>query len=617
MDTDMAGDNITVECPVCGRFFDSAVISEHANSCLNISSTTNDRPSRKRKSSDWNFLTGYSKTGGQFPAQSAKTLKSMPSKGKSKVGISNTKLDMMGKEKTGEGDGVDSSSDVEFVDQQESDAPSKAETVTQVKDVKIVNNSVSITKANISERDETTTKHPNTTRNLFTQMMGSKKCPASNVPLAERARPLSLDHFVGQEQAVGRRCILHSLITYSSNIPSMVLWGPPGCGKTTLAKIIAQKCKEQGNIKFITMSATSASVNDVKEVAKVARKDIKMFHKKTILFLDEIHRFNKTQQDVLLPHVEDGTITLIGATTENPSFHVNGALLSRCRVITLEKLQIDDIKAIIKRALPLLDVGLHHEAADSREDDVEATCAEMVNGRSPTVSIESEAVDALAGLVDGDARAALNGLQMAVEGMLAQAPAGAGVVTVTVDVIKEALQRSHVLYDKTGEEHYNLISALIKSLRGSDASAALYWMTRILEGGENPLFIARRLVIFASEDVGLADPVALTQAVATHQACQVIGMPECPLNLAQCVVYLARAPKSNEVYRALQAAKSCVKNHQGALPSVPLHLRNAPTKLMQSLGYGKDYKYPHDYGGAVEQDYFPACLIGTNFFSTS
>ncbi|CAG5132416.1 unnamed protein product, partial [Candidula unifasciata] len=235
---------------------------------------------------------------------------------------------------------------------------------------------------------------------------------------------------------------------------------------------------------------------------------------------------------------------------------------------------------------------------------------------SPTVSIETEAVDVLAGLVDGDARAALNGLQMAVEGVLAQAPSGARVARVTVDVIKEALQRSHVLYDKTGEEHYNLISALIKSLRGSDGSAALYWMTRILEGGENPLFIARRLVIFASEDIGVADSLALTQAMATHQACQVIGMPECALNLAHCVVYLARAPKSNEVYRALQAARSCVKNHQGALPPVPLHLRNAPTKLMKSLGYGKGYKYPHDYEGAVNQDYFPPSLLGTNFFTT-
>nr|KAG5713110.1 hypothetical protein BaRGS_021904 [Batillaria attramentaria] len=330
------------------------------------------------------------------------------------------------------------------------------------------------------------------------------------------------------------------------------------------------------------------------------------------------------KNDILLPHVEDGTVTLIGATTENPSFQVNSALLSRCRVIVLEKLTGESIVSILQRALP-------HVGATLVESEKDITNGSDMNSNSPQVFIDHKALELLANLVDGDARAALNGLQMAVQSKGADPASQTGRVTkpgsskgrsrsrtsrmVTTEDVKEGLQRSHVVYDKTGDEHYNIISALHKSMRGSDDSAALYWLARMLEGGENPLYIARRLIRFASEDVGLADPLALNQAVAAYQGCHLIGMPECDVLLAQCVVYLSRAPKSVEVYKAYGKAKSCVKGHKGPIPSVPIHLRNAPTKLMKSLGYGKDYKYNPDYEEPVNQTYFPDELVGTDFFS--
>nr|KAI8762339.1 ATPase WRNIP1 isoform X1 [Biomphalaria glabrata] len=435
---------------------------------------------------------------------------------------------------------------------------------------------------------------------------------SNNIPLAERMRPQSFENFVGQENSEGKQSLLMQVLSHSNHLPSLILHGPPGCGKTTFAKIIAHKVKAKGNIKFVTLSATACSVSDVKEVAKVAANDLKMLHRRTVLFLDEIHRFNKSQQDTLLPYVEDGTLTLIGATTENPSFHVNSALLSRCRIVTFDKLNMDSVKKIITRALTLLGVSLITPGEATSTENPELTDSD----RPSALGMEVEAVDTLAGLVDGDARAALNGLQLSIEGLLArESQISNSKLTITPAVVREALQRSHILYDKSGEEHYNTVSALIKSMRGSDASAALYWMTRMLEGGENPLFIARRLVIFASEDIGLADPAALNLAVATHQACQFIGMPECNLNLAHCVIYLARAPKSTEVLQALQAARKCVQSHQGALPPVPLHLRNAPNKFLKNLGYGEGYKYPPAYSGPVDQCYFPPSLAGTDFFS--
>ncbi|XP_033754241.1 ATPase WRNIP1-like isoform X1 [Pecten maximus] len=427
-------------------------------------------------------------------------------------------------------------------------------------------------------------------------------------------RPKSLDGYIGQDKAIGKKSLLRSLLQ-TDQIPSLILWGPPGCGKTTLAKIIAQQCKSGSTLKFVQMSATTSGVNDVKEAVKVARNDQRMLRKKTVLFLDEIHRFNKTQQDSLLPHVEDGTIILIGATTENPSFQVNSALLSRCRVITLDKLEPSDLEHILTKAVLAVGGGILTEGCGPNEGEVSESDRKLVY-------IEQQALTTLSNLCDGDARAALNSLHMALQSRLCQHSSQSKdscqsirrPVVTSADV-KEGLQRSHVLYDRAGEEHYNCISALHKSIRGSDATAALYWLARMLEGGENPLYVARRLIRVASEDVGLSDPTALTQAVSAYQACHLMGMPECDVVLAQCTVYLCRAPKSVEIYKAYSQAKTQVKGHQGTQPSVPLHLRNASTKLMKSLGYGKGYKYNPDYDDPVEQDYLPPQLKHINFFT--
>uniref|UniRef100_A0A452ISF9 AAA+ ATPase domain-containing protein n=1 Tax=Gopherus agassizii TaxID=38772 RepID=A0A452ISF9_9SAUR len=421
-------------------------------------------------------------------------------------------------------------------------------------------------------------------------------------PLADKLRPGTLGDYVGQDQVLGEQTLLRSLLE-AHEIPSLVLWGPPGCGKTTLAHIIASNSRKNGT-RFVTLSATSAKTNDVRDVIKQAENEKRLLKRKTILFIDEIHRFNKSQQDTFLPHVECGTVTLIGATTENPSFQVNSALLSRCRVIVLKKLSVEAMEAILMRAIN------------------SANGSNSKSSESP-VYIEEKAVSTLAYLCDGDARTGLNGLQLAVQARLTAGKTshqastqGCSVdgVLITEDHVKEGLQRSHILYDRAGEEHYNCISALHKSMRGSDENASLYWLARMLEGGEDPLYVARRLVRFASEDIGLADPLALTQAVAAYQGCHFIGMPECEVILAQCVVYFARAPKSIEVYSAYSNVKACLRNHQGPLPPVPLHLRNAPTRLMKDLGYGKDYKYNPMYQEPVEQEYLPEELKGVDFF---
>lgn len=396
-------------------------------------------------------------------------------------------------------------------------------------------------------------------------------------------RPVSFDELVGQEDLAGLGKPLRVLVE-KDQVPSMIFWGPPGSGKTTLAKIIALVT----SCEFVELSAVTSGIQEVRLLIKDAETRLGYHGKRTILFIDEIHRFNKAQQDAFLPHVEQGTIILIGATTENPSFEINAALLSRCKVFVLNKIGPDGIREIVRRALTDKERGLGKTSA----------------------AVPDDVVEELVVAADGDARTALNALELAVN---ASPKAKDGTVTLTLEQLWSALQRSHLLYDKKGEEHYNIISALHKSLRGSDADAGLYWLARMLEAGEDPLYIARRLVRFASEDVGLADPHALVQAVAAYQACHFIGLPECNVILAQCVAYLARAPKSNALYTAYGQAAEDVRRLPNA--PVPLHIRNAPTKLMQDIGYGKDYKYNPDYKGPVEQDYLPEELKGKKYLN--
>ncbi|XP_071347968.1 ATPase WRNIP1 [Trachinotus anak] len=434
-------------------------------------------------------------------------------------------------------------------------------------------------------------------------------------PLAEIMRPNNLEEYFGQSKAVGQQTLLRSLLD-SQEVPSLILWGPPGCGKTTLAHIIASTSKKNGTARFVTLSATSASTSEVREVIKQAQNELRLCKRKTIMFIDEIHRFNKSQQDTFLPHVECGTVTLIGATTENPSFQVNAALLSRCRVLVLEKLSVEAMSSILDRAVATLGIRvLGQEPANPKGQD-------QTDGNEPKIYIEQKALDTIAYLCDGDARAGLNSLQLAVQAQVSLTQPnllGQNIppqeILVKEEHVKEGLQRSHILYDKAGEEHYNCISALHKSMRGSHENASLYWLGRMLEGGEDPLYVARRLVRFASEDVGMADPFALPQAVSAFQACHFIGMPECEVILAQCVVYMARAPKSVEIYKAYSNVKACMRNHKGPLPPVPLHLRNAPTRLMKQLGYSKGYKYNPAFSGAVEQEYLPEELRSIDFFT--
>jgi len=392
-------------------------------------------------------------------------------------------------------------------------------------------------------------------------------------PLADRIRPEKLEDFLGQDEIVGQGKMLRQAIEADS-LPSLIFWGPPGSGKTTLAHIIARETKAE----FLQFSAVTSGLKDLKEVIKKARANA-VEDKKTILFIDEIHRWNKAQQDALLPHVERGTIILIGATTENPSFEVRGALLSRCRVFVLKQLGQTEIAEIIKRALKDKDRGL---------------------GKLE-IKIDEAVINLLAQMSNGDARVALNVLEYA--SSLNR--------SITTDTIKEAFQKSYLFYDKDGEEHYNIISALHKSLRGSDANAALYWLARMVEAGEDPLYIARRLVRFAAEDIGLANSLALEQAVAAYQACHFIGLPECNVILAQAVVYLAKCKKSNELYTAYNQAAADVREY-GNQP-VPLHIRNAPTRLMKDLGYGKDYKYSPEYDYKEKQEYLPEKLRGRKY----
>lgn len=404
-----------------------------------------------------------------------------------------------------------------------------------------------------------------------------------NMPLAARMRPRNFDEFVGQEHLTGSGAPLRRMVE-NERLGSIILWGPPGVGKTTLAEVIANLSKAY----FARVSATSAGVADLRKVVEDARKLRKANGRRTILFIDEIHRFNKAQQDAILPVVENGTVTLIGATTENPSFEVNAALLSRARVYVMHALSDEDIKLVVRRALSDQDRGL---------------------GRLP-VDLQPEAEDALVNFANGDARTALNILELAVN--IAQ-PDEAGKIRLDNAVLEGATQRRALLYDKGGEQHYDIISALHKSIRGSDPDAAMYWLARMLESGEDPLYVARRLVRAASEDIGMADPQALVVAMAAQQAVHFIGMPEGALALAQCAVYLATAPKSNRLYSAYGTVRADVMSTRN--DPVPLHLRNAPTRLMKELDYGKGYKYAHNYDeGYVYQQNLPEALEGKHYY---
>ena len=403
-------------------------------------------------------------------------------------------------------------------------------------------------------------------------------------PLAARMRPRNLSEYVGQSHLIGPGKVLTKIID-SDQITSMIFWGPPGVGKTTLARIIANETKAR----FIDFSAVTSGIKEIRQVMQDAEKNRK-FGQRTILFVDEIHRFNKAQQDAFLPFVEKGSIVLIGATTENPSFEVNGALLSRCRVFVLKQLEKKDIETLIRRAL-----------TDPRGF-----------GNSP-VEISDEMISSIAGFANGDGRNALSTLEMVV---LNGDMDPQGKIKVTQETLEQILSKKSLLYDKNGEEHYNLISALHKSMRNSDPDAEVYWLARMLEAGEDPLYVARRVIRFASEDVGLAEPRAMEMAVAAYQACHYIGMPECSVNLTQAVIYLSLAPKSNAMENAYFAARDDALK-QLAEP-VPMNIRNAPTKLMKDEGYGKGYQYAHNYQGHITaMQCLPDSLEGKHYYEPS
>jgi len=408
-----------------------------------------------------------------------------------------------------------------------------------------------------------------------------------HIPLAERIRPKTLEEFQGQQTLLGIGKPLRLMIE-NDTLSSIILWGPPGSGKTTLAKIIA----EYTNADFHQLNAVSSGVKDIRAIIEIGEQN-KSFNKRTILFIDEIHRFNKAQQDALLNSVETGLITLIGATTENPSFEVIPALRSRARTYVLEELSKDDLDVIIKSAL-----------------EKDSFLSQL--------NIELKDKEFLIYLSGGDARILLNILEAAVLHEIdSDLPADkAGPIVISKEILEDIVQKKNIIYDKGGEEHYNVISAFIKSVRGSDPDAALYWLARMLEGGEDPLFIARRLVVLASEDIGNASPNGLVLAEAAFEAVNKIGMPESRIILAQCTAYLASSPKSNAAYIGIEKALSEVKNKP--LFPVPLHLRNAPTKLMKDIGYGKEYRYPHDYdNNFIAENYLPEELKGSQFYFPS
>ena len=426
--------------------------------------------------------------------------------------------------------------------------------------------------------------------------VAAKKNLSTGEPLAARMRPHTLDEILGQEHLLAPGRVLRRSIE-EDRIPSMILWGPPGSGKTTLAEVIARLTHTH----FVTLSAVSAGVADLRKVVEDAKKLKQFSGQRTILFIDEIHRFNKAQQDAVLPHVERGVVTLIGATTENPSFEVNSALLSRSRTFVLRGLTEEQIVIILRRALENKERGL---------------------GRLD-IAIDEDALQQMAIFANGDARTALNVLELASQAGV-DAPKGHAPIHITISTVEEVMQHRALLYDKGGDQHYDTISALHKALRGSDPDAGLYWLARMLEAGEDPLYIVRRLIRFASEDVGMADPQALLVCVAAQQAVHFVGLPEANLALAQAVVHLATAPKSNALYEAYSRVQEDVQQTRN--DPVPLWIRNAPTQLMKDLDYGKDYKYAHDYYKEMQiedpdrppakqlQEYLPESIKGRRYY---
>ncbi|HVO30855.1 MAG TPA: replication-associated recombination protein A [bacterium] len=412
---------------------------------------------------------------------------------------------------------------------------------------------------------------------LFPEVPAGGGPPSKDAPLADRMRPRTLDEVVGQQEVLGPSSAVRVAVE-EKKVPSMILWGPPGVGKTTIARLLAH----DAGYRFVSYSAVTSGIKEIRECVEEARR-ARTRGERTLVFVDEIHRFNKAQQDALLPHVEDGLLTLVGATTENPSFEVNAALLSRCRVAALTAISDEDLRTMLRRAVN------DHE-----------------RGLPADITVDDSAIEAIVSVAGGDGRRSLNLLEAAATLARGAAKKGNTAARVTGDDVRKLATSSALLYDRAGDEHYNLASALIKSLRGSDPDASIYWMARMLEAGEDPLFVARRLVIFAAEDVGLADPRALQVAVSAKDAAHFTGMPEAKLALSMACLYLATAPKSNSALASYSAAAADVHAH-GALPT-PLAIRNAPTKMMKEMGYGKDYQYPHDTGGLADQEYLPELL---------
>ncbi|XP_043257573.1 ATPase WRNIP1-like isoform X1 [Colletes gigas] len=430
------------------------------------------------------------------------------------------------------------------------------------------------------------------------------------IPLAEKMRPIYLDDYIGQEQVVGSNTVLQQLLSKQC-IPSMIFWGPPGCGKSSLANVISHLCKEisAGKVHVVKLSATSSGVNTIKDVVNKAKSGLKSYQ--TIVFMDEIHRFNKLQQDIFLPHVEAGTFTLIGTTTENPSYSLNSALLSRCRVFVLNKLTMLNITDILCKAISYINGKIYDPQTEKASNNLQNKLD--LTPKPSDFAISRTVIDWLAEVCDGDARVALNGLELAVKTKVLNKPTSSNLVSITLEDIKESLKQAHMLSDRQTNNSHHLYSALHKSIKGGNASASLYWLARIMAIKEDPVNIARRLVRISSEDVGLADLDALGIAVHTMHGCQMVGMPECDVLLGQCVVYLAKAPKSNLIYNALNSAKNVIMSHKGPQPSVPLHIRDrsGQRKLQAIFGRHKENLVRKEENSKT---YLPFDLQNTNFF---